>query len=238
VSQPSSQLVAIRTVAARLEPFDWPFAADNRAAIADYWQRASEDKPGMFNGRVLLQHRGIVSGDVFEAAYFEADYASFLAWTRSGYPGGGVRNGFALAALRAADGAFLLGEMGAGTANAGKVYFAAGTPDLNDLTADGSVDLAGSVMRELAEETGLNARDVAVGLGWRVVLSPERAAFMRPVSIDLPADAARALILERIGRQQEPELSDIVIVRSPADIDPARMPHFQQVFLRDAFATR
>ncbi len=61
-----------------------------------------------------------------------------------------------MAALRSADGAFLLGEMAPHTANAGQIYFAAGTPDLSDVF-DGRVDLTASVKRELREETGMAA---------------------------------------------------------------------------------
>ena len=62
--------------------------------------------------------------------YFETDYADFVAWRDFGHPGEPVENCFSMAALRSADGAFLLGEMAAHTVNAGRIYFPAGTPDL------------------------------------------------------------------------------------------------------------
>ena len=52
--------------------------------------------------------------------------------------------------------------MGAHTATAGQIYFAAGTPDPDDIAGD-AVDLERGVMRELTEETGLAAADVDAG---------------------------------------------------------------------------
>lgn len=222
-------------VDAVFEPGDWAFARDHAAEIDRYWDEASCGKSGMFNGTVLVQHRGRVEGRTFRAAYMPVEYKQFLAYQRLPVPASEVRNGFGMAALRTADGCFLLGEMGAGTANAGKIYFAAGTPDMGDVR-DGRVDLAGSVVREMCEETGLTEGEVRVGSGWTAILMPKKVAFMREVTIDLPARAARALMLERMKSLHEDELSDIVIVGPDFDLDTPRMPDFMQAYLRRAFA--
>lgn len=224
-------IVALDRVEARVEPFDWTFAREQADAIAAHWAKLTVGKPAMFNGRIMLQHRAAIADGVFRAGYFGADYATFLAWRDFGLPPPAIRNGFAMAALRAADGAFLLGRMGAHTANAGKVYFAAGTPDEEDVRADGTLDLAGSVTRELCEETGLRLDEIAVAERWTAVIVPGRVAFMRPVAIDRDAEDARALMMERIARQDEPELSEIVIVRNLADCAAHDMPPFMTSYL-------
>jgi 8-oxo-dGTP pyrophosphatase MutT (NUDIX family) len=232
------ELIALSEIDARLEAHDWLFAQTHAAEIDEVWARETALRPATFDGRVLLQHRGEVRDGVFHAGYFATSYKPFLSWTRLGWPGDPVRNSFSMAALRARDGAFLLGRMGDHTANAGKVYFAAGTPDMEDVTDDGRVDLAGSVTRELMEETGLRMDELTIGEGWMAVIETTRIAFMRPVSIDLPADEARALMLPRIAHQAEPELADIVIIRSAADIieDQRIMPRFMQRYLAHMFA--
>lgn len=228
-------IVALDRVEAKVETFDWGFARERADEIAAHWAAISAGKPAMFNGRVMLQHRAAIEDGVFHAGYFEADYAAFLAWRDFGLPPPAIRNGFAMAALRAADGALLLGRMGDHTANPGKVYFAAGTPDREDARPDGTLDLAGSVTRELCEETGLTLDEIAVDERWTAVIVPGRVAFMRPVEIDLPADEARELMLARIARQDEPELSDIVIVRNLADCAAYDMPPFMMPYLAHIF---
>lgn len=225
------EIVALDRVDAKVEAYDWAFARERADEIAAHWAAISAGKPSMFNGRVMLQHRAAIEGGVLHAGYFEADYAAFLAWRDFGLPPQAIRNGFAMAALRAADGAFLLGRMGDHTANPGKVYFAAGTPDREDARPDGTLDLAGSVTRELCEETGLTLDEIAVEERWTAVIVPGRVAFMRPVGIDLSAEDARDLMLERIARQGEPELSDIVIVRNLADCAAYDMPPFMMSYL-------
>jgi 8-oxo-dGTP pyrophosphatase MutT (NUDIX family) len=224
-------IVELAGLEALIEPYDWVFARERADEIAAHWAKLSAGKPAMFNGKVMLQHRAAIVDGVFRAGYFETDYAAFISWRDFGHPGPVVRNGFAMAALRAADGAFLCGVMGQHTANPGKVYFAAGTPDREDARPDGTLDLAGSVTRELCEETGLRLDEITVEESWTAAILPGRIAFMRPVSVAMPAEAARALMLARMATQDEPELADIAIVRGPEDAERLDMPHFMRPYL-------
>ena len=58
------------------------------------------------------------------------------------------------------------------------------------------------------------------------MIAPGRIAFMRPVAIALPAEEARALMLERMALQDEPELADIVIIRDAGRLRPPRHAAF------------
>ena len=91
-----------------------------------------------------------------------------------------------MAALRGADGAFLLGEMAHHTFNAGQIYFPAGTPDPADVF-DGRVDLEASARRELLEETGRRApTETNVAPGWTLVFTPQRIACMKLMTLPRP----------------------------------------------------
>ncbi len=224
-------------VEAHVEPVDWPFAGERKDEIAAHWRELSSGNPAMFNGTVLLQHRWAIEAGVYRAAYTPVDYASFVAWIRFGQPGAPRRNGFAMGALRSADGAFVLGIMAGHTVNAGKIYFPAGTPDLDDVTPDGRVDLAGSLTRELFEETALRPDEVVVEERWSVVSESYRAAFMKPVRLVYEADEARRIMIERRA-QTDQELADFHLVRRPSDIIEARTPAFASAYMRAVFARR
>lgn len=220
-------IVEVQSLDCRFEPRPWPFAEREAAAIDAHWARLRAEKPQLYNGRVLIQHHGALRerGDakVFEAAYLETDFKAFLAWRDFGHPDPGVRNGFGMAALRAADGAWLLGEMAPHTANAGRVYFPSGTPDPSDIRG-GQVDIEGSIARELAEETGLDPATCTIQAGCTVVMDRLRVGFFKEVVTPEPAEAAVARIRATLATHHEPELSAIHIVRSPADIGPAVIP--------------
>lgn len=213
----------------------WPFASERRAEIDAYFAAKRAAQPAMFNGRVLLARQQRFHAATLSAEYFETDFASFLAWRDWGFPDHQVINGFGMGALRSADGAFVLGEMGPHTANAGRIYFAAGTPDLNDLRGE-VVDIAGSVAREVEEELGLSESDYRCADEWWCVQTAHAVAMMRVLCSELTGDALQASIKANIAAQAEPELSDVHLVRSPADFTAA-MPVFVTAFLDAQFGT-
>ena len=223
-------IVAVERLELRFAPARWAFAEERRSEVAAHFADLQRARPALWNGRVLLLHHWSLADGVFRGAYLETDFASFIAWRDWNFPDPTVRNSFSMGALQAADGAFLLGVMGAHTANAGKIYFPCGTPDPNDIAGD-RVDLDGSVRRELAEETGLDAATLNLEPGWTTVFAGPRIAQIKVLRSDETAAALRARIMDHLRQVPQPELADIRIVRGPADLDPM-MPAFVVAFLR------
>jgi 8-oxo-dGTP pyrophosphatase MutT (NUDIX family) len=218
------------------EPKPWAFAAERRADIDAWFEAAKREMSALWNGRVLLLHRQAVSDGLFRGAYLETDYASIAAWRHWGRPPAAVCDCFGAAAIVAADGAFLLGVMGAHTGNAGRIYFPCGTPDPKDFVS-GEVDLDFSVRRELKEETGFDVAEFAAEPGWTTVFDLPLIAHIKVLRSRDSAEALRARVLEHLARERQPELSDLRIVRSATDVDPA-MPRFVTAFLALRFAAR
>ena len=231
-----SEIRRVARVEAQCRPMEWRWAEENRGLIEANWKRRTADKPKMFNGRVLLLQSVEFEADLCRNIYFETNYADFVTWIDRGYPDRSIANGFAMGALRGSDGAYLCGVMAGHTVNSGRIYFAAGTPDLSDLRPDGTVDLATSLTRELHEETGLSEGDYRVEDGWIIVQRWPTVALLREVTLPVTAEEGAQAIRANIAAQREPELQDVRIIRGPEHIDPERMPLFLQSFFRWTFA--
>jgi hypothetical protein len=213
-----------------VEPFSWRYAVDRRDDIGRYFAELQRLRPGVWNGRVLLVNRYAIADRVLRGGCFETDYASFITWRDKEFPDPSVFNFFAAAALRSADGAYLLGEMASYTAGAGRTYFCCGTPEPADIGADGTIDLHDNLSRELLEETGIAVAELDAEPGWTMVRDRCFLGFMKRLTARDDADTLRERIRRHIASEQHPELADIRIVRGPADID-ARMPPSVAAFL-------
>ncbi len=167
---------------------------------------------------------------------FETRYSAFLSWRDFGFPDRSVWNLFAMPALRAADGAFMLGEMSASTANAGRLYFPAGTPEPSDVSPNGFVDYDGNILRELEEETGLTAAEVTLGVDWTIVSAGPLVACMKVAQSALSAPDLQDRLAAFNALQARPELTRLVPVYGPDDFDSTRMPEFMLRYLSDRFA--
>jgi 8-oxo-dGTP pyrophosphatase MutT (NUDIX family) len=225
----------VTTLDLGLQPRPWPFAGQRRGEIDAHFALRQTEKPELWNGRILLGRDPVFSGERFSASYFEVDFSSFLAWRDWGFPDPDVFNGFGMGALRCSDGAFVLGEMAGHTANAGRVYFPSGTPDLDDISG-GAVDIPGSVAREVLEETGLTPADYRAGAHWDCIVSGAAIAMIRLLDVDMSGEALRARIEANLARQQQPELSAIHLVRTTRDLTAA-MPRFVTAFIEAQFSS-
>jgi 8-oxo-dGTP pyrophosphatase MutT (NUDIX family) len=226
-------VVPLDDVAFAFAPRDWRFAQERRAEIAAHFAAKQVQTPALWNGRILLVNEWSVASRAMRGTYFATDFANFLAWRDWDFPDRSVTNCFAMGAIRTPDGAFVLGVMGSHTANAGKIYFPAGTPEPDDVAGQ-QVDLMGNIAREVAEETGLTGSDFKPAPGWAAVLDGRRLALIRVLRAHAPADQLEARIRAHIASEQRPELDHIRMVRSRADFDPM-MPRFVRTYLEHAF---
>jgi hypothetical protein len=225
----SAEIFHVDRLDFRLAPRAWAFADDNRAAIDAHFAAKQKANPALWNGRVLVAHEYESSNGVCRGAFLETDFASFNAWRDWGRPEAAILNCFSAPVLRGSDGGFLLGVMGAHTANAGQIYFPCGTPEPIDVK-DGRVDLEHSARHELKDETGLEFEYLDPEPGWFAVRLQSWAMVAKVLRSREPAEALRGRILGHLGSQAQPELADIRIVRSPADLD-SMMPTFVSAFL-------
>jgi hypothetical protein len=225
-----ADLMRVETLDLSLGAHDWAFARERRADIDAHFEELRQQKPSMWNGRVLLMHRFELVENALRGDCFETDFASFVAWRDFGFPDLSVKNVFALGALQGSDGRYVLGVMGAHTMNAGKIYFPAGTPDPSDLRG-ANVDLEASVRREVQEETGLTPAEFDIDSGWHCIPAGPFMALFKPMRAKETAAQLRERILDYINREEDPELAGAVVAHGASDIHPM-MPGFIQTFLR------
>jgi hypothetical protein len=230
------RIVQVAAIDFCLRPKVWDFATDRAADIEANWQKRLAANPQLYDGKVLLmcdEALGATPTDPkLDGTCFIVDYKLFQAWHDFGRPAE-VKNLFASAAVRSADGAYLLGEMAPWTMNAGQIYCPAGTPDLNDLAGD-RLDLEGSALRELVEETGLAPPHVTPARGWTIVFDGALIACMKELRSELSAAELLARANTFLSSEKNPELTRLIPVFRAAEISD-RMPAFMRAFLRHAF---
>jgi 8-oxo-dGTP pyrophosphatase MutT (NUDIX family) len=198
--------------------------APRRAEVEAHFARRAADNPHLWNGPILLLARHGFADGMLSGTFRQTDFAAFTFWRDEGWKDEGMVNAFALAAIEGSDGGFVLGVMGPHTASAGRIYFPSGTPDPSDITADNRVDLHASMLRELTEETGLLPSDILRDDGFTGLFEGPRVALMGRLVFDTPADDLAARIRAFLASEMQPELADVAVVRSEADLTPAMAP--------------
>jgi 8-oxo-dGTP pyrophosphatase MutT (NUDIX family) len=228
------EIVPVERVEITVAPWQWEFAVKRRAEIEAHFAARQERQPALWNGRVLLLRDYRIENGLLSGSSFETDFASFVAWRDWDFPDRDVFNVFAMAAVRGADGGYLLGEMADHTASAGFLYFPCGTPDPKDVT-DGMLDLGGSAARELFEETGIDITKLSAWPGWSLVREQNFIALIKSFASAEQAQDLRARVMRYLASGAHPELSDIRIVRDRGDLT-AQIPEFVITFLESIWS--
>ena len=228
----NTEIIHLDRIEISTEPWSWEFAAVRRAEINEHFATLKRKRSAIWNGRVLLLKEFLIRDRMVLGSCFETDYASFIAWHNWNCPDPTVYNFFAVAALQAADGAYLVGEMAPYTAGAGRLYLPGGTPDPSAIDDRGVFDPIDHLSRELREETGINIDELDAEPGWILARDRCSVAFIRRLISRQNADDLRRRVINHIRAEQQPELSDVYIVRGPAQLD-ARMPTFVTTFLQE-----
>lgn len=217
----------------------WDFAEDGSARIERHWEERRRANPTLYDGSVLLACRvarviGEDGARTLRMSLFKTRFSRFLAWRDLGWPDKSVYNCFSMPAVRARDGAYLLGEMGPNHSFAGQLYFPCGTPDPSDIVAGGGVDLAGSLERELAEETGLAAAEARAAANWTVIFDRQNIACIKRLDFDAPSHALIAKVRAFLASESAPELADVRMISNPESLSDHRLPVFMAAYLSRA----
>lgn len=227
-------LLPVQVLDIRMTRETWAFEERYRNDIEENWRRLVSENPYLWNGRVLKLTDWHLEGGRFEGRMVDTAYAAFLAWRDWGYPDPGVRNLFGSAVVRSSDGALIFGRMAAHTATAGLCYPPGGNLDHADITADGAVDIEGSIARELAEETGLDAR-AAEKQGLVAVFDGPRISISAILAFPMSADEVVEKVALHNRRFERPELAGVVPIFPGGDISGLPMPPFARMLADNLF---
>ena len=202
----------------------WAYPTTHGAEIAAHWQRRQAENPTFFNGRVLMTTAARIVDGTLVGRCSIVDFATFLHWREQDVPDPGAVDAFGSALIVSADGGLMLARQREGNLNSGLIYPPGGLIDVRDVGPDGRIDIAASIRREIAEETGLAVTDLTRVPGYLVSVDGAQVAigcvFRSPLSAaDLQARMRAGLVAD-----PERELIEIIIVFAPDDTEQLPMP--------------
>ena len=195
----------------RLSSARHPFEAEFESEIAENWKAELAVNPNLFNGRVTLASAASLEAGILRGTTHEIDFSTFLFWRQSRRIGGSCHI-FAFAVPVTKDGALLAVKMSNRTANAGRVYFAAGSFEKYDFI-DGQLNFSANTHREALEETGLSFDEVPHDSGFGLIRIGAAILIFRRYYLNADAEAAARSMRDHVSADPEPEIEGPVIIR-------------------------
>ncbi|PZU84782.1 MAG: DNA mismatch repair protein MutT [Shinella sp.] len=214
----------VKDISFRVLEGEHPFHLAEKEAAEENWEREIAANPALFNGDLVFQNRLTFRDGVLEGEAFVVPYSTFMWWRRQPQGQGKGRGGyhaFCFPVIVSSDNALIAVKMGAHTANAGQVYFAAGSLDRSDIV-DGRCDLIGNMRREVREETGLDLEEATPEEGFFGSYRNRRLTILQRYRFDRPAEELLDRIAAHMLVDEEKEIAGAVAIRSP---DPGAHPY-------------
>ena len=215
---PRNAIVPVRTASVRLDPGPHPFERENAAAIDENWRQETARNPALFDGKVVLLSGLTYADGRLDGTCHAVRFATFMLWRKT-RPLGSAEHAYAHAMPVTSDNALILIRMAGHTVNAGRVYFAAGSFEPQDFR-DGVADIDFNMVREVAEETGLDLAGRERDPIYHLRSSEGASVIFRRYYISEPAEAVADRIRAFVAEEEEPEIEGPLIVRDPADLPP------------------
>lgn len=216
-------ILPVDLVDVRLDPAPHPFETDNAAAIAANWQQEKALRPALFDGTVVLLSDLRYGANRLTGRCHAIRFSTFMLW-RKLKPVTSAEHAFAHAMLISSDNALVAIRMGGHTANAGKVYFAAGSFEPEDFR-DGLVDLDYNMRREVGEETGFDLAQAEREERCYALSVESGTVMVRRYRMAETADVLADRIRQFVAADPDPEIAGPVVIRGMHDLPDGLMPH-------------
>ena len=213
---PRDTVLPVEVIDVRLDPAPHPLERDNLQAIEENWLRESAINPHIFDGQVaLLSELSYDDGRLTGRCHI-VRYATFMYWLRNREtPGAG--HVFAHAMLVSSDNALVAIRMGKHTVNAGRVYFAAGSFELEDFR-DGLVDVDFNMRREVKEETGIDISQATPAKRFYLLSTRSGTVIFRRFRMPMTANAMVSSIKAFVAAEAHPEIEAPVVIHGVSDL--------------------
>jgi 8-oxo-dGTP pyrophosphatase MutT (NUDIX family) len=224
---PRGVILPVEAVEVRLEPEPHPFELEFPDEIEANWQSAKAANPALYDGRIAFHaHLALRDGRLVGSCH-EARYATFLYW-RDRHGAVSAEHAYAHAALVSSDNALVAVRMASWTANAGTVYFAAGSFEPEDFPG-GMVDVDANMIREVREETGLDITGLRRDPAYHIYSRAGGTAIIRRYYLAETADIVADRIREFVASEVKPEIDEPVVIRSADDLPNELKPHMVEI---------
>jgi 8-oxo-dGTP pyrophosphatase MutT (NUDIX family) len=130
----------------------------------------------------------------------------------------------------------LLGRQSPGNLNEGFVYLPGGFIDPRDASAEGSVDIRSSVLREVREETGLGPDHFTMRDGFLLTTVGQQLSIAVDLVCGEDGHALQARVRRTLSGSGDPELDDVMLVNSLGDLAGSKVPAYAQALLSHVLA--